>query len=135
MAAISAAQSDPVPDRRTTTRARAVDRCGPPTPRPYKSGQDAVRGETGVVEFVSSLGKESLGGFAPAPVPGWAVDVRQDTAEAFAPIDDQRNLAILIALVGSLLVGAFAVWFANRTTHWFPAEETAIGALRTREQN
>jgi ACR3 family arsenite transporter len=27
------------------------------------------------------------------------------------------------------------VWFANRTTHWFPAEETAIRASRTKEQN
>jgi ACR3 family arsenite transporter len=26
------------------------------------------------------------------------------------------------------------VWFANRTRHWFPEEETAIRAIRTKEQ-
>lgn len=97
----------------------------------------ALRGETGVVEFTSSLGKESLGGYAPASIPGWAVDVRQDTAEAFGPIDDQRNLAILVALIGSLLVGGFAILFARRTTRPITAlardaRRVAGGDLRVR---
>ncbi len=97
----------------------------------------ALRGETGVVEFVSSLGKESLGGFAPARVPGWAVDVRQDTSEAFAPVREQRNLAILVALLGSGLVGLASLLFARRTVRPIKAlardaRQVAKGDLRVR---
>ena len=49
-----------------------------------------------------------------------------------------NSIAALVTVVGVLVevpVMLSLVWFANRTTHWFPAEETAIGALRTREQN
>ena len=88
----------------------------------------ALQGRTGSVEFVSSLGKESLGGYAPATVPRWAVDVRQDTSEAYQPIRDQRDLAILIALIGSVLVGGFAILFARQTVR--PVEALAAAARR-----
>jgi methyl-accepting chemotaxis protein len=86
----------------------------------------ALRGRTGTTRFTASTGREALGGYAPAIVPGWSADVRQDTAEAFAPIYEQRNLAIAIALLGSLLVIAFAVWFARRTVA--PVKELAANA-------
>jgi methyl-accepting chemotaxis protein len=97
----------------------------------------ALRGESGVVEFTSSLGKESLGGYAPARTPGWAIDVRQDTQEAFEPVDDQRNLALLVGLVGAVLVGVGAVLFANRTVRPIralasDARRVAKGDLRVR---
>jgi ACR3 family arsenite transporter len=45
--------------------------------------------------------------------------------------------AALVTVVGVLVevpVMLSLVWFANRTTHWFPAEETAIRATRQKEQ-
>ncbi|MEF2554015.1 ACR3 family arsenite efflux transporter [Aurantimonas sp. A2-1-M11] len=48
------------------------------------------------------------------------------------------SIAALVTVVGVLVevpVMLSLVWFANRTRHWFPAEETAIRASRTREQN
>ena len=48
-----------------------------------------------------------------------------------------NSIAALVTVVGVLVevpVMLSLVWFANRTTHWFPAEETAIRAQKTREQ-
>lgn len=99
----------------------------------------ALQGKGGAVKFVSSLGKESVGGYAPARVPGWAVDVRQDTAEAFAPIRDQRRLAIAVGIIGSLLVGLAAILFARRAVEPLralagDARRVAQGDLRVRAQ-
>ncbi|MDZ7709287.1 MAG: ACR3 family arsenite efflux transporter [Roseovarius sp.] len=49
-----------------------------------------------------------------------------------------NSIAALVTVVGVLVevpVMLSLVWFANRTTHWFPDEETAIRAPRTKEQN
>ncbi|HRA93113.1 MAG: ACR3 family arsenite efflux transporter [Hyphomicrobiales bacterium] len=49
-----------------------------------------------------------------------------------------NSIAALVTVVGVLVevpVMLSLVWFANRTAHWFPAEETAIRAPRTKEQN
>ena len=49
-----------------------------------------------------------------------------------------NSIAALVTVVGVLVevpVMLSLVWFANRTTHWFPAEETAIRASRTKEKN
>jgi ACR3 family arsenite transporter len=49
-----------------------------------------------------------------------------------------NSIAALVTVVGVLVevpVMLSLVWFANRTTHWFPAEETALRARKTREQN
>ena len=91
----------------------------------------ALLGGPGVAEFVDSFGAESVGGYAPATVPRWAVIVRQDTDEAYAPIEEQRELALIVALVGSLLVAAFAVVFANRTVR--PIRALARDAGRVAE--
>ncbi|MDZ7710814.1 MAG: ACR3 family arsenite efflux transporter [Roseovarius sp.] len=48
-----------------------------------------------------------------------------------------NSIAALVTVVGVLVevpVMLSLVWFANRTTHWFPEEETAIRAPRTKEQ-
>lgn len=101
--------------RPATPRAMALEK-----PLADKSTQGApgraLRGETGTTRFVASTGHEALGGFAPAAVPGWSVDVRQDTSEAFKATRDQRKLALLIGVLGSLLVGLFAILFARATT-------------------
>lgn len=49
-----------------------------------------------------------------------------------------NSIAALVTVVGVLVevpVMLSLVWFANRTTHWFPAEESAIRAPRPKEQN
>jgi arsenite transporter len=49
-----------------------------------------------------------------------------------------NSIAALVTVVGVLVevpVMLSLVWFANRTTHWFPQEETSIRAARTKEQN
>ncbi|MFN3525439.1 MAG: ACR3 family arsenite efflux transporter [Paracoccus sp. (in: a-proteobacteria)] len=48
-----------------------------------------------------------------------------------------NSIAALVTVVGVLVevpVMLSLVWFANRTTHWFPAEETPIRAHKTKEQ-
>ena len=49
-----------------------------------------------------------------------------------------NSIAALVTVVGVLVevpVMLSLVWFANRTTHWFPEEESAIRAARPKEQN
>ena len=49
-----------------------------------------------------------------------------------------NSIAALVTVVGVLVevpVMLSLVWFANRTRHWFPAEETPIRVSRTKEQN
>ncbi len=49
-----------------------------------------------------------------------------------------NSIAALVTVVGVLVevpVMLSLVWFANRTRHWFPAEETAIRRPRPREQS
>ena len=49
-----------------------------------------------------------------------------------------NSIAALVTVVGVLVevpVMLSLVWFANRTTHWFPAEESAIRAPRPKEQH
>jgi len=49
-----------------------------------------------------------------------------------------NSIAALVTVVGVLVevpVMLSLVWFANRTRHWFPAEETPIFAHKTKEQN
>ena len=49
-----------------------------------------------------------------------------------------NSIAALVTVVGVLVevpVMLSLVWFANRTRHWFPAEETAIRQPRAKEQN
>ncbi|WP_291297725.1 ACR3 family arsenite efflux transporter [Elioraea sp.] len=48
-----------------------------------------------------------------------------------------NSIAALVTVVGVLVevpVMLSLVWVANRTTHWFPAEEPATGIARTGEQ-
>lgn len=48
-----------------------------------------------------------------------------------------NSIAALVTVVGVLVevpVMLSLVWFANRTAHWFPEEETAIRAPGTKEQ-
>ncbi|MFN3847353.1 MAG: ACR3 family arsenite efflux transporter [Paracoccaceae bacterium] len=49
-----------------------------------------------------------------------------------------NSIAALVTVVGVLVevpVMPSLVWFANRTRHWFPAEETPIRASKTKETN
>jgi arsenite transporter len=49
-----------------------------------------------------------------------------------------NSIAALVTVVGVLVevpVMLSLVWFANRTRHWFPSEETAIRPRRTKEQH
>lgn len=49
-----------------------------------------------------------------------------------------NSIAALVTVVGVLVevpVMLSLVWFANRTVHWFPAEETAIRASGKKEHN
>jgi arsenite transporter len=49
-----------------------------------------------------------------------------------------NSIAALVTVVGVLVevpVMLSLVWFANRTTHWFPTEETAIRTPRRKQQS
>jgi methyl-accepting chemotaxis protein len=99
----------------------------------------AASGEAGALEYVDDRGVDVVGGYAPVGELDWTVVVKQDRSEAYEATSEQRDLALLIALLGTVLVVAFALWFARRTTR--PLQElvrvahtVAGGDLRVRAE-
>jgi methyl-accepting chemotaxis protein len=78
--------------------------------------QRALAEPTGHLDEETFEGEQVIAGFARAPQPGWAVLGFQRRDEALAEVSEQRDLALAILLIGALLTGAFAFWFARRQT-------------------
>jgi methyl-accepting chemotaxis protein len=97
----------------------------------------ALGGGSGAARYTDARGREVIGGYAPVPDLGWAVVVKQSQDEAFAAVDDQRSLALVIGVVGIALAVLFALLFALRTTRPVraladAARRVAAGDLQTR---
>jgi methyl-accepting chemotaxis protein len=84
-------------------------------------------GRAGTTDRVRLDGREFLVGHAPVASLGGAALVRQDREEAFAAIQDQRGVAILLVLLGTVLAAALAYVFARQAAR--PLMEMA-GAAR-----
>lgn len=71
-------------------------------------------GQSGVTDRVAVGGRDFLAGYAPIEVLGGAALVRQDREEAFAAMEDQRDLALLLVLIGTVVAGVLAYLFARQ---------------------
>ena len=96
-------------------------------------------GDTGTVDQVRVDRHEYLTGHAPVELLGGAALVRQDRDEAFAAIDEQKRLALLIVLIGTVVATALAFLFARQaarplTAMAGAARAVAGGDLTTRVQ-
>lgn len=58
----------------------------------------AVRGESGVAEYVTYDGRRVLGSFSYLPQYGWGLIVEEDASEAFAGLITLRNYVLLVLL-------------------------------------
>ena len=93
-----------------------------------ESVRAALSGQAGSGEGEELRGKMAATGYAPVPDLGWAAVVSQEEDEAFAPVADQRRLALLVVLAGAVIAVLFAWWFARRTTS--PILALGAGARR-----
>ncbi|MBI2773759.1 MAG: PAS domain-containing protein [Chloroflexi bacterium] len=93
-----------------------------------QTGVDAVlRGETDAV-VTSVDGREQLVAYAPAPLAGWGVILRESTVSAFAEIDRQRTTALAFAGAATLVALLIAALLASHL------ERTYVEVQRASEE-
>jgi methyl-accepting chemotaxis protein len=72
-----------------------------------------LSGELGSATFTDLHGKEVIGGFDPVEEVNWVVIAQEPKTETLAPVTAQRNRALELILIGTLLAVAFAIAFAR----------------------
>jgi methyl-accepting chemotaxis protein len=101
-------------------RARVVARAAPgeasssDTDGADPAAVRALDGRTGAHEYTDARGTDVIGGYAPISELGWAAVVKQSQDEAYAEVDDERNLAIWLLIVVAAVAVGLAVLFARR---------------------
>jgi methyl-accepting chemotaxis protein len=90
---------------------------------------DGLAGQTGSVRAPGENGEDDLSGYDNVDTVSWAVVVSENAGAALAPVDGQRNLAIVLVLIGTALLAAFAVLFARRATRPITALSRAAGRV------
>jgi methyl-accepting chemotaxis protein len=92
-------------------------------------------GRPGVASFTDVGGTDKIGGYDIVHELGWTLLVHQDTAYVLAPVRHQRQLAILLIILGGLLVVAVAsvlAWLTTRPVRRLTdASERAAGGELT----
>ena len=77
---------------------------------------NGLAGQTGSVRAPGENGQDDLSGYDNVNELNWTVVVSENASAALSPVDGQRNLAIVLVLIGTGLLTAFAVLFARRAT-------------------
>ena len=88
----------------------------------------ALSGQEGSVDGVEVGARTYVSGFAPVPLTGWAALVRADRDMAYEPVDDQKALALLLVLLGTVVAGILAFLFARQAAR--PVSRIAGAARR-----
>ena len=96
-------------------------------------------GGTGTTDRVRVGDREFLAGHSPVEALGGAALVRQDREEAFEAIDEQKRLALLVVLLGTVVAAGLAYLFARQAARPLmamagAARAVAGGDLTTRVQ-
>jgi methyl-accepting chemotaxis protein len=100
----------------------------------------ALAGHAGsVADFVDIDGNEVSGGYDNVEGLGWALVITKPYSVVVGPIHSQRNLAVIVVLIGAVLTIGFSVWFARRATRPIEAlsnaaQEVAGGNLDARAE-
>jgi methyl-accepting chemotaxis protein len=99
--------------------------------------RQVLQGRAGVDEHEEIGGDEFVAGYAPIPKVGWGAIVRQERDEAFSAVGDQRSLALLVIVLGTLVAAGLAYLFAQQATRPIrsigaAARAVADGDLTTR---
>ena len=116
---------------RPTSEADLIARGALGTRETAPSVRAALAGRSGTERHESLGGRDVISGYANVPTTGWAAIVHQDEDEAFAPVADQRRVALIVVLAGLVLAALFAFFFARRTTR--PLTAVAAAARRVAE--
>ncbi|HEV7467112.1 MAG TPA: methyl-accepting chemotaxis protein [Candidatus Dormibacteraeota bacterium] len=90
--------------------------------------ESGLAGQSGATRGPGENGEDTLAGYGHVQGADWAVVVSENAAAALSPIDGLRNLAIVLVLAGAVLLTAFAVLFARRSTR--PITELSLAAER-----
>jgi methyl-accepting chemotaxis protein len=103
-----------------------------------EAANQALAGHAGsVANFVDTEGQQVSGGYDNVKGLGWALVITKPYSVVVGPVHSQRNIAVIVVLIGVLLAIGFSVWFARRTTRPIlalsnAAQEVAGGNLDAR---
>jgi methyl-accepting chemotaxis protein len=115
-------------DGEPADEAAMVDRGALRARYDLESARAATAGRDGTVRHEAVEGRDVVTGYATVSGPGWGSLVQADEEEAFAVVDDLRDLVIAIVLVGLGVTTLFAYLFARRQTR--PLSAVAHAARR-----
>ena len=74
----------------------------------------ALQGSSGVIDGDDYDGVRSFMAYAPVAATGWAVVWSLDRSVALASVAEQRQLGLVLILIGALVLTGVGVWFAGR---------------------
>ena len=78
------------------------------------AGAQALQGFEGSMESIDRTGEEALYAFKRMASTHWIIGAHYPTRDAYAPIAEMQERAILAAAVLTVLAGLLAWWFVNR---------------------
>jgi methyl-accepting chemotaxis protein len=78
--------------------------------------QAIATGEPGATRYTDQNGHDTIAGFDRVDALGWVILVQDPSSAVLAPVNTERNRAILIVILGSLLAGAVSLLLASRMT-------------------
>jgi methyl-accepting chemotaxis protein len=114
----------------TPTEAHLIEAGSLRTPIETAATSAGVSGRSGALEYTDHRGDRVLGGYAPVRAVGATVVAELARAEALAAVDDQRRIGGVLVLLGGIVLGAFAIFFARREArhvHKLVDESTLAG--------
>jgi methyl-accepting chemotaxis protein len=124
------------PDHRMVVSSRAgpltdsievVRAGGGTTVTDTRSVRAALAGGRGILEADDYRGVPALNGYAMTATTGWAVIAKEDRGEALAGATDQRNLGVLLVLLGTVVMVFCAALFARRESRYL---QGLVGEIR-----
>jgi methyl-accepting chemotaxis protein len=97
----------------------------------------ALAGQSGAVDQQQVGSRAYVSGYAPVKSTGWGAVTRFDRDMAYAAVDDQKQLALVLVLLGILVAAALAYLFARQAARPVSAiagaaRRVATGDLTTR---
>ncbi len=96
-----------------------------------QAAQDVLAGKTGVLKYIDYRGKPVIGAYAPVQVANrrYGVIVKIDQSEAFAEINQLRNILMLTGVLAALLASLIAFLIVNPVTQQMGMITGSLGKM------
>jgi methyl-accepting chemotaxis protein len=80
------------------------------------AAEAAIKGESGVKQYLDITGQMVMGAYRPIESTNWAMITESDLSVILAPVENLRNISIITMWVALLVVAAVAIYTSSRIT-------------------